>query len=214
MAFAAGGPGLAAAVANAGGIGAVGAGLTPAEPLRQIIRAVRSLAGERPFHVNLLTFFGDEEQVDEEQVEVCAEERVPIVSFHWGHPAAHHLAMLREAGVSVSEQVGSAEAARRAVDEGVEVVVAQGWEAGGHNYGGLPTFVLVPTIVDAVGDSVTASTRPDTPCSAAGPRRCTSSIRCRRRPTPPAAGRRCPGGWGRAWASSTMSARPPTSSKP
>jgi enoyl-[acyl-carrier protein] reductase II len=147
MAFAAGTPSLAVAVANAGGIGAVGAGLTPAEPLRQIIRGVRALAGERPFHVNLITFFGDDEQV-----KVCAEERVPIVSFHWGHPAAHQLRMLREAGVSVWEQVGSAEAARRAVDEGAEAVVAQGWEAGGHNYGGLPTFVLVPAIVDAVGD--------------------------------------------------------------
>ncbi|WP_053111982.1 nitronate monooxygenase [Kitasatospora sp. MY 5-36] len=49
-------------------------------------------------------------------------------------------------------QVGSADAAERAVDDGVEVVVAQGWEAGGHNYGGLPTIVGVPAVVDAVGD--------------------------------------------------------------
>ncbi|MFF2122528.1 nitronate monooxygenase [Kitasatospora sp. NPDC058184] len=49
-------------------------------------------------------------------------------------------------------QVGSADAAERAVDDGVEVVVAQGWEAGGHTYGGLPTIVGVPAVVDAVGD--------------------------------------------------------------
>jgi enoyl-[acyl-carrier protein] reductase II len=145
MAFAGGTADLAAAVSNAGGIGAVGAGLTPAEPLRQIIHEVRTRCGDRPFHINLITFFGNDEQV-----KVCAEERVPIVSFHWGHPPAHQTALLREAGVSVWEQVGSAAAARQAVDDGVEVVVAQGWEAGGHNYGGLPTFVLVPTIVDAV----------------------------------------------------------------
>ncbi len=53
--------------------------------------------------------------------------------------------------MSVWEQVGTPEAARRAVDGGVDVVVAQGWEAGGHNYGGLPTMVNVPAVVDAVG---------------------------------------------------------------
>lgn len=77
---------------------------------------------------------------------------MPIVSFHWGHPPAGQLQQLREAGISVWEQVGSADAAERAVDDGVEVVVAQSWEAGGDNYGGLPTMVGVPAVVDAVGD--------------------------------------------------------------
>jgi nitronate monooxygenase len=54
----------------------------------------------------------------------------------------------------VWEQIGDVEAARRAVGDGVEVVVAQGWEAGGHNYGGLPTMVLVPEILDAVSPSL------------------------------------------------------------
>lgn len=54
--------------------------------------------------------------------------------------------------MSVWEQVGSVEDARRALDDGVDVVIAQGWEAGGHNYGGLPTFVLVPRMRDALGD--------------------------------------------------------------
>jgi NAD(P)H-dependent flavin oxidoreductase YrpB (nitropropane dioxygenase family) len=72
------------------------------------------------------------------------------VSFHWGHPPATQLARLREAGVSVWEQVGSAETARRAVADGVDAVIAQGTEAGGHNCGELPTFVQVPAIVDAV----------------------------------------------------------------
>jgi len=51
--------------------------------------------------------------------------------------------------VSVWEQVGAVEAAKTAVGDGVEVIVAQGWEAGGHNYGGLPAMVLVPEILDA-----------------------------------------------------------------
>ncbi|MEV0613496.1 nitronate monooxygenase [Nonomuraea sp. NPDC050404] len=146
MAFVAETPEFAAAVTNAGGIGAIGAALMPPDRLREVIREVRDRTGGRPFHVNLITFFPTGELV-----EVCAEERVPIVSFHWGHPPADQLKLLREAGVSVWEQVGSAGAARLAVDDGVEVVVAQGWEAGGHNYGGLPTMVNVPAVVDAVG---------------------------------------------------------------
>jgi NAD(P)H-dependent flavin oxidoreductase YrpB (nitropropane dioxygenase family) len=116
----------------------------PPERLRDTIRELRRQT-DSPFHVNLLSVFPNVEQV-----EVCAEEQVPIVSFHWGHPPAALLARLREAGVSVWEQVGSAEAARRAVADGVDAVIAQGAEAGGHNNGELPTFVQVPDIVDAV----------------------------------------------------------------
>jgi NAD(P)H-dependent flavin oxidoreductase YrpB (nitropropane dioxygenase family) len=147
MAFVGETPDLAVAVTNAGGVGAVGSGFTPPERLRQIIREVRDRTSGAPFNVNFLTLFGNAEQV-----EVCAEERVPIVSYHWGHPPKQQVERLREAGVSVWEQVGSAAAAGLAADDGIEVVVAQGWEAGGHNYGGLPTMVNVPAVVDAVGD--------------------------------------------------------------
>ncbi|MGW8378201.1 nitronate monooxygenase [Streptomyces sp. ODS28] len=147
MAFAGGTPDLAAAVSGAGGVGAVGAALLPAEGLREIIRAVRERVGDAPFGINLITYFDTAEPV-----RVCAEERVPIVSFHWGHPPADQLERLHQAGISVWEQVGGAEAAGIAVDDGAEVVIAQGWEAGGHNYGGLPAMVGVPAVVDAVGD--------------------------------------------------------------
>jgi NAD(P)H-dependent flavin oxidoreductase YrpB (nitropropane dioxygenase family) len=79
---------------------------------------------------------------------------VLIVSFHWGHPSPDHINLLRNAGVSIWEQIGSVDAAKRAVGNGIEVVVAQGWDAGGHNYGGLPTLALVPTVVDAVAPSL------------------------------------------------------------
>lgn len=52
------------------------------------------------------------------------------------------------------EQIGNVEAARRAVGDGVEVIVAQGWESGGRNYGGLPTMVLVPQILDVVSPAL------------------------------------------------------------
>jgi NAD(P)H-dependent flavin oxidoreductase YrpB (nitropropane dioxygenase family) len=147
LAFTAETPALAIAVTNAGGIGALGVGFLPADPLRDSIKTIHAAVGDAPFNINFITPFDNDAQIH-----VCAEERVTVVSFHWGHPSKEHLNLLRDAGVSVWEQVGSVDDAKRAVDDGVEVVVAQGWEAGGHNYGGLPTFVFVPRLRDALGD--------------------------------------------------------------
>ncbi len=149
MAFASQTPDLAIAVSNAGGIGPIGVGFSTPEVLRETIQAVRAGVGDRPFHVNFITCFDNEALVP-----VCVEEQVPIVSWHWGHPSERNVGLLREAGIAQWEQVGTTEAARRAVDDGFEGIVAQGWEAGGHNYGGLPTFVLVPELRDALGDEV------------------------------------------------------------
>ena len=148
MAFAGGTADLALGVCAGGGIGAVGVGFTPADQLRVIIHQIRA-ATKAPFNVNFITCFDNDAQV-----RVCAEEKVPIASFHWGHPSPDHLSLLLDAGVSVWEQVGAVEAAKKAVGDGVEVVVAQGWEAGGHNFGGLPTMVLVPEILDAVSPAL------------------------------------------------------------
>jgi NAD(P)H-dependent flavin oxidoreductase YrpB (nitropropane dioxygenase family) len=151
LAFAGGTPDLALGVCAGGGIGAVGVGFTPAEPLRAIIHEIRA-ATDAPFNVNFITCFDNDAQI-----RVCAEEKVPIASFHWGHPSPEYLKLLLDAGVSVWEQVGTVEAAKEAVGDGVEVIVAQGWEAGGHNYGGLPTMVLVPEILDAVSPALVLS---------------------------------------------------------
>lgn len=147
LAFAGETPDLAIAVSNAGGIGALGVGFLPADNVRQLIHTIRAAVGDAPFNINFITPFDNDAQI-----RVCAEERVPVVSFHWGHPSPEHVRLLRDAGVSVWEQVGSVDDAKRAIDNGVEVVVAQGWEAGGHNYGGLPTFVFVPRLRDSLGD--------------------------------------------------------------
>ncbi len=144
MAFAGEMPEFVAAVSNAGGIGALGVGFTPAEELRTRIQTIRRLTQD-PFNINFITCFDNDAQI-----RVCAEEKPPIVSFHWGHPSPEHMKLLLDAGISVWEQVGTVETARQAIGDGVEVIVAQGQEGGGHNYGGLPTFVLVPTIVDAI----------------------------------------------------------------
>src|SRR5262249_39410135 len=144
MAFVGTPPSLAIAVCKAGGVGSLAVGPVPAEAVRSLIRAVRG-ATDRPLNVSLITILANEAQI-----QVCIDERVPVVSFHWGHPPRDFIARLHDAGIKVWEQVGSVEAAQQAVDAGIDLIVAQGSEAGGHNYGCLPTFVLVPSILEAV----------------------------------------------------------------
>jgi NAD(P)H-dependent flavin oxidoreductase YrpB (nitropropane dioxygenase family) len=144
MAFVGMTPELPVAVCRAGGLGAIGVGLMPAPALKATICGVRA-GTERPFNINFITSF-----TSQQQIEVVCQERVPVVSFHWGHPKRSWIDALHQAGVKVWEQVGSPDAAKRAVDNGIDLVVAQGTEAGGHNLGTLPTMALLPQVVDAV----------------------------------------------------------------
>jgi NAD(P)H-dependent flavin oxidoreductase YrpB (nitropropane dioxygenase family) len=148
MAFVGTTPSLAIAVCQAGGVGSLAAGPLSAEVVRGLIQAVRD-ATDRPLNVNFISIL-----VNEAQIQACIDERVPIVSFHWGHPPQDFIVRLHDVGVKVWEQVGSVEAAKQAVEAGVDLIVAQGSEAGGHNYGRLPTFVLVPTIREALGSTL------------------------------------------------------------
>jgi NAD(P)H-dependent flavin oxidoreductase YrpB (nitropropane dioxygenase family) len=148
MAFVASTPELPIAVSNAGALGALGVGLLPAPVLTQVVAGIRA-GTDRPFHVNFITGFTQPDQIEA----VCAA-AVPVASFHWGHPPRAWIDQLHAAGVRVFEQVGSVDAARRAVDDGVDLVVAQGLEAGGHNFATLPTFALVPLVVDAVAPAL------------------------------------------------------------
>jgi len=136
------GAALAAAVSGAGGLGTVTTG-SGGRVARERIREVRA-ATSKPFSVNLLMTYSYEDEL-----EVCLEERVPVVSFFWGDPA-RHVERCHAAGTTVLHQVGSVEEARRAVAAGVDIVVAQGWEAGGHVRGDVATLPLVPSVVDAV----------------------------------------------------------------
>ena len=134
----------AIAVNKAGGIGAIGVAMLYPDQLRTQIREVKK-ATAYPLHVNFITFLASEEHIW-----VCVEEEVAIVSFHWGHPPQSIIDLLKKANIKIWEQVGSVEDAKKAAGNGVDLIIAQGLEAGGHNYGALPTFVLVPEIVDAV----------------------------------------------------------------
>jgi Dioxygenases related to 2-nitropropane dioxygenase len=148
MAFVGMAPDLALAVCAAGGLGSIGVGLMPPPALKATIDSVRAGTG-KPFNVNFITSLTETAQVD-----VACNESVPVVSFHWGHPPRSWIDALHSAGVKVWEQVGSADAAKRAVDDGIDLVVAQGSEAGGHNLGTLPTMALLPLVVDAVAPAL------------------------------------------------------------
>ena len=129
------GPELAAAVSNAGGLGILPLWYQDIDTLRSIVRSTRSLT-QAPFAANLNMEFPQEEQLD-----ACLEEGVPIISFFWQDPG-HLIRKAKNEGVIVLQTVGDAEAAKRAVDNGVDVIVAQGWEAGGHVMGTVATMPL------------------------------------------------------------------------
>lgn len=141
-------PALAAAVSNAGALGSVaGAALSP-DGLREAIREVRSLT-ERPFAVNLFAA----PYLNDDSLQVVLDERPAVFSFTFGvvDPAPFH-----EAGIEVFGTATSAEEARVLVDAGVDAVVAQGAEAGGHRGSFLDGFPLVPLaeLVTACADVV------------------------------------------------------------
>jgi NAD(P)H-dependent flavin oxidoreductase YrpB (nitropropane dioxygenase family) len=148
LAFAGMTPDLAIAVGAAGGVGALGVGPLPPEAMTALVGAIQA-ASSAPLNVNFITIF-----TTDAHIAACCELRPRIVSFHWGHPPKAWIERLHAAGCDVWEQVGSADAARRAVDDGVDAVIAQGTESGGHNYGELPTFVLTPEIVRAVAPTL------------------------------------------------------------
>ena len=137
------GPDLVAAVCNAGGIGILQAQLSPPSLLRQQIRHLRTLTA-KPFGVNFVLHFPHREGI-----QVCIDERVPALSFFWGDPS-EFIPAAHAAGIAVLHQVGSVDAAIRAKQAGVDVIITQGVEAGGHVAGQVSTMVLLPRIVDAV----------------------------------------------------------------
>ncbi len=139
---------LAAAVSNAGGLGIISFGGYPPPLLRERIRKLRTLTS-RPFGVNIL-LEGPQLPIPEVAfVDACIEERVPVLSFFWGDPSPY-VEKAHKAGIKVCDQVGSVSAAGRAQRAGVDFVIAQGVEAGGHIAGTVSTMVLVPRVADSI----------------------------------------------------------------
>jgi len=136
-------PELAAAVSNAGGLGMLSATWRDLESIRRVIRKTRSLTN-RPFGVNLVLAWPQAERLA-----ICLEEGVSIISFFYGD-SSEYIERVHAAGALVMHTIGSAAEARLASEAGVDILVAQGWEAGGHVWGKVATFPLVPRVVDAV----------------------------------------------------------------
>ena len=135
---------LAAAVSNAGGLGSVGTAVRPVDELRAQWTRLRDLT-DRPFAINHTG-----RPFDEEVFDAIIEAAPPAVSFHMGVPR-DLVARAHEAGARWIQQVGDVRSAEIALEAGADVLVAQGWEAGG-NSGWVGTMVLVPQVVDVAGD--------------------------------------------------------------
>lgn len=141
---------LAAAVSNAGGLGLIGAGHMPPEPLRTEIRKAKQLTN-KPFGVNIMLMSPFLKEV----MQVVYDERVPVITTGAGNPA-EFIPMLKEVGTKVIPVVASVALARRLERVGVDAIIAEGMESGGH-VGEITTMALVPQVVDAVDLPVIAA---------------------------------------------------------
>jgi nitronate monooxygenase len=136
-------PELAAAVSNAGGCGVLGTSGSPLPYIREQIQRLRTLT-RKPFGVNVILAI-----MREGTIEACLDEHVPLLVLFWGDPAPYVTEAHRR-GTKVFIQVGSVDEARAAADAGVDAVIAQGVEAGGHVKGRISLSTLLPAVVEAV----------------------------------------------------------------
>ena len=136
-------PELAAAVSNAGGLGMLGLSWSATGEIAPLIERTRALT-QRPFAVNLILDWDQEERLD-----CVLDLGVKIVLFSWGDPTPF-VGQVHAAGALCLHMVGSAAEAHAAVEAGVDLIVAQGVEGGGHVWGRVGTMALVPAVVDAV----------------------------------------------------------------
>ena len=143
---------LAAAVSEAGGLGIIGAGSMYPNVLREHVRACKS-ATNKPFAVNVPLLYPN----IEEHMAIIQEEKVPIVFTSAGNPKTW-TSTLQAAGILVVHVVSSSKFAQKAEQAGCDAVVAEGFEAGGHNgREETTTLVLIPAVCDAVQIPVIAA---------------------------------------------------------
>lgn len=143
---------LASAVSNAGGLGLLGSGSMSPEVLRDHIRKCKANT-KNPFGVNVPIMYENSSQT----IEVILEEKVPIVFTSAGNPSIW-TNILKKEGIKVVQVVSSTKFAKKAEQAGVDAIVAEGFEAGGHNgREETTTLVLIPSVVEAVNIPVIAA---------------------------------------------------------
>lgn len=141
---------LASAVSNAGGLGIIGAGHMPPDLLRAEIQKTKKWT-DKPFGVNIMLMSPFVKEV----MQVVLEERVSVITTGAGNPG-EYIPALKEIGSKVIPVVASVALAKRLVRTGVDAIIAEGTESGGH-IGEIATTALVPQIVDAVDVPIIAA---------------------------------------------------------
>ena len=143
---------LASAVSNAGGLGIIGAGSMYPDVLRHHIQQCKA-ATSKPFGVNVPLLYTDLEQ----HIQIITEEKVPVIFTSAGNPKTW-TARLKDNGITVVHVVSSSKFAVKSQEAGCDAVVAEGFEAGGHNgREETTTMVLIPAVVAAVDIPVIAA---------------------------------------------------------
>ncbi|KAL8141792.1 hypothetical protein V2J09_014824 [Rumex salicifolius] len=144
------GPELVAAVANAGCLGFLRAPDWEApEHVREMIRKTRTLT-DKGFGIGVVLAFPYEENL-----KVILDEKVTVLQVYWGDVSPELVHRAHAAGVKIVPQVGSVEGAAKAIDVGVDAIIVQGLEAGGHVIGQDGLITLLPRVVDLVGSKGT-----------------------------------------------------------
>ncbi|XVF44797.1 hypothetical protein PTKIN_Ptkin02bG0152900 [Pterospermum kingtungense] len=150
------GPELVAAVANAGALGLLRApDWESPEYVKEMIRKTRKLT-DKPFGIGVVLAFPHKENI-----KAILEEKVAVLQLYWGECSKELVLEAHNVGVKVVPQVGSVEEAKKAINVGVDAMIVQGREAGGHVIGQDGLISLLPRVVDLVGDQ-------DIPIIAAG----------------------------------------------
>ncbi len=143
---------LASAVSNAGGLGIIGSGSMYPDVLREHIQKCKA-ATNKPFGVNVPLLYPDLEK----HIQIIIEEKVPIVFTSAGNPKTW-TSVLKEKGIKVVHVVSSSKFAKKSEEAGCDAVVAEGFEAGGHNgREETTTLVLIPAVCQAVEIPVIAA---------------------------------------------------------
>ncbi|KAI3980808.1 hypothetical protein MKX01_025373 [Papaver californicum] len=140
------GPELVAAVANAGGIGLIASPVNGYAMMVKAIKDTRKMT-KKAFGAGILLKFNQKETI-----RAVFDEKLACMEVYWGDFPKEMVDEAHKHGVKVIHQVGSVKAAERAIAAGVDCIIAQGVEAGGHIAGTVSLVALVPRIVDVVGD--------------------------------------------------------------
>lgn len=141
---------LAAAVSNAGGLGIIGAGNAPGDIIREEIRKAKKLT-DKPFGVNVMLMSPFAEDI----VDIICDEGVPVATTGAGSPGKY-IEKFKEHNVKVIPVVPTVSLAKRVERQGVDAVIVEGTEAGGH-IGDLTTMALIPQVSDAVDIPIIAA---------------------------------------------------------